>query len=835
MRQSKTDIIAVIVLLVAVAAFMWQRFWFWNGLAYLDLGSFYIPWYHHMGDQIRSFNIPGWNPYQLSGTLFAADPQSGWWYFPAMLFFTAFDPTTAYIGMTAFHLLLAALGTYAFARIIGLKPFAAFAAAFAYAFGPLSNHVSCCLIHVQLAVWIPPALLGVEIAVRRGNRYTFVLGCLLTSFSLSQMFAGWVGQGAYNGALLVASYAFFRFANANWKSLSLRRTAGLGIALVAGVFAVAVLMAAAGLLPRLDLVRETNVSGGEYVGHGSEDYARGWFLHELFDRLLGGRKDYFGYTFYLGAPFAVFSVLAMYLGRRGFHAIYFGLLLLITSILSLERVTPLHRLFYLLPQFESLHEHVPMRIVAVQSIAPAIMLGIGLQELQLRAGRWSLALAPLAFLPIGLSLLVLSTSYWLDQYWPLLATCAIALAVLLGSISARPWIHRWAVYLLLIVTIWEPAGRYFVQALVGNSGNPVLDLAVADVSREMAEASYSNEDIGGAGEFIADRIAVEGPFRYFGYDNALQMDRPGLPSSYREWYFLPESQSLLLNARAMGLHLYDVQGYNPVQLLVFMNFMTTLNGAPQDYHDAQVLPGGLFSPLLDLLGARYVVVPNTIPPGRPDLLHLSLAYPTVFANDSVRVLERTSALPRAWLAPGFRELPSSEHLEELSKASFDPDATVLLSPGLELDNVQSQTRTAGTVEVAMVDADFLELDVSVAEPRVLFISDIFASGWVAEVNGEETEIVLANGAFRAIVVPAGESTVQLKYEPPSIMIGFWISIATFGMAGLIVLVMLAKNTRVRRLWRVGLRRMQASSQLDSASNVASSAASRSRRRRRQNP
>ena len=65
-------------------------------LARHDILAFYLPWYSLLGQQLREFNIPGWNPHLFSGTLFAADPQSGWTYLPTMLSFPFFNPLTAF-------------------------------------------------------------------------------------------------------------------------------------------------------------------------------------------------------------------------------------------------------------------------------------------------------------------------------------------------------------------------------------------------------------------------------------------------------------------------------------------------------------------------------------------------------------------------------------------------------------------------------------------------------------------------------------------------------------------------------------------------------------------
>ena len=49
-----------------------------------DWPAQFFPVYAFLGERLRNFDIPGWNPYQFSGAPFAGDPESGWMYFPAM-------------------------------------------------------------------------------------------------------------------------------------------------------------------------------------------------------------------------------------------------------------------------------------------------------------------------------------------------------------------------------------------------------------------------------------------------------------------------------------------------------------------------------------------------------------------------------------------------------------------------------------------------------------------------------------------------------------------------------------------------------------------------------
>src|SRR5947209_1826488 len=53
-----------------------------------DAATQYYPFYYFLGQSLSSGNLPLWNPYQFSGTPFAADPLSGWTYLPAMVLFT---------------------------------------------------------------------------------------------------------------------------------------------------------------------------------------------------------------------------------------------------------------------------------------------------------------------------------------------------------------------------------------------------------------------------------------------------------------------------------------------------------------------------------------------------------------------------------------------------------------------------------------------------------------------------------------------------------------------------------------------------------------------------
>ncbi|MGI8866438.1 MAG: hypothetical protein ACR2G1_06880, partial [Rubrobacteraceae bacterium] len=130
----------------------------------------FYPWYSYLGERLSSGEIPGWNPSQFSGAPFAGDPLSGWAYLPAMLFFTLLPVDAAAAAYLVFHLLIAGLGTYLLARALSMNVAGSMLAAVAYEYtGYLYTRSACCSAYVGVSAWLPLAILGAEMALRKSR------------------------------------------------------------------------------------------------------------------------------------------------------------------------------------------------------------------------------------------------------------------------------------------------------------------------------------------------------------------------------------------------------------------------------------------------------------------------------------------------------------------------------------------------------------------------------------------------------------------------------------------------------------------------------------------
>ena len=791
---------ALLVLAGVLAIVGLNRVAFDSWISRFDLYTFFVPWYAFLGERLREGAIPGWNPHLFSGTPFAADPESGWMYLPAMLAFTLFDVLAGFKALLLLHLAVAGFSAYAFARVLGLGAFAALAAAVTLSIGPMLQWTSaCCLVLIEYAVWVPLALLGIELALRTSDWQRRLLPWLLTGFALSQMLAGWVGQGWLVGPLLIAAYTTYRAlldpprTGAAWRDRGLA-WAATGLATVGSGLA----LGAAGVLPRLVYNAESNLAGGAYsqLGAAANDKPA-WSPAQLAQQLLG---DDYGQRFSaLGGAVIVLALLAPVIAGRRHGVPFFAALTLVSLILTLNP-TPLHGLFFLIPRFQELHQHDPWRIYALGIIGPAMLVGATLQELPRWRGRTRVI--PVLIIPlllIGLGTMVVGADGRPVSWAPLIAaglTIAVLALVIAapGAAGGRAWLRLGPVALLGLIVI-QPTGLELTGSWLGFPANTSWEeqWRPDPVRMERLRSEISPDDrpggAPGAGEFLQTRLAGFGPFRYFGYGGAGHPGGGRGSTNYMGRRLNANIHAILVNGRAMFLGLYDTQGYNPLELGRYAELVTAINGKQQDYHLAYVLPPGLDSPLLDLLNVRYVVADATLPAGRDDRRTLRAAYTEVFRTPNAIVYERRPAPRHAWIVHEVRPVERGEALPLLTGGTIDVATTALVEsegPPPEAGPAPLVTTEAESALVTRYEPERLTVQTSSAAPGLLVLSEIYAGGWRATVDGEPAEILPTNHALRGVPLPAGEHTVELRYEPVELRAGLIISVVAYlGLAGVI--------------------------------------------------
>lgn len=196
--------------------------------------------------------------------------------------------------------------------------------------------------------------------------------------------------------------------------------------------------------------------------------------------------------------------------------------------------------------------------------------------------------------------------------------------------------------------------------------------------------------------------------------------------------------------------------------------------------------GQPFSVIHDLLGVKYLVISEPVP-----------GLPLAFQDGNVWVYENPHVLPRAWLVPRARVLPSREAaLAALADPTFDPRAVALTTTALALPEATPGGTAAGDVALVGEGACYAVLRTTSAAPGVLVYGGAMYPGWQATIDGVAAPVVEVDGGLRGVAVPAGAHTVALSFRPASFRLGLALALST---ALLLVGIGVADTRRFRGL------------------------------------
>jgi hypothetical protein len=781
-RWRHPDAIAIAVLLGLTIIVMWQRWVFDNWLARHDLLTFFLPWLGALGDRLRDFDIPALNPYIFSGAPFAGDPESGWMFLPAMLSFPFFEVTVAYKVMILLLLVLAGTSTYALARLLGYSMLAALFSAVAFEFGPfLFGQTDCCTVATKMTAFLPLAFIGVELALRAKTWPIRLSAWVIGGLAISQMFAAWLGQGVVNALILIAAWVVFRTVitppRPDW---TMRERFLQLVTTGPAVLVIGVALGAAGILPRLAANAESNNPGGTYENTpGSRDYD----LHTLASALRSLMADDMGYrgTSVWGVVLTL-MILAVFLSRLRSVIPFFAVVAVAIPALAMG-ASPVADLFYLIPRYEEIHSHSPGRVFWIFPFIAAMLAGAAVNELPRLSSmprKWLTAIAPLAV--VGLAAWYVERQDGIDPgFW--LWTSAILVTALVLFIAAAPVaVDREAqrrliqgpTAVLVALVFLLPNGIDIVNTLRQDDPPPgELEMWGNDPWMQgIIEESLRRDDPGGAGEFLQEQEETEPPFRFIAYGGMYH------PETIRQTYptrrLEPAMLAILQNARPMRLGLETTQGYNPLQPMVYQEFIHALNRMPQDYHYANLVHTGVNSPLLDVLNVRYIVVDRNIPENRADHVALAEIRTEVYRDDNVIIYESPTVQPRAWMVYDVRTGADQAGLAQLASGEVDGADVAFVegeAPNVSLPAAGSEPE----VTVSGMTPDGMTLDVSQSGEGLLVVSEIYSENWHATIDGEEVDVLQTDHALLGIPVGPGDHTIDLRYEPESLTLGLWIS------------------------------------------------------------
>ncbi len=683
------------------------------------------PWKRVTISSWRQGEVPLWNPYSFSGTAHAGNYQSAV-FSPVNLLFFILPEIHAWSLMILLQPLLAGLFMYLFLRSLARSRAASVIGSVSFMFCGF------------MTVWMAYGTLGyaalyLPLILYAANRYTegkrwagplVSLGVALSLLS-----------GHFQISVYVLLCALF-YVTYLWRISPRNTSAGL---LFVFIFA-GVSIAAPQIFPALSSYeasgRSSSFGKGEIIPWS---YLVTLFAPDFFGNPVT-RNDWFGHyaewASFIGVAPLLLAFFAIVYKRRSRHVLFFAGAALLFLMLAVP--TPLNDLMYAL-RIPVLSTSSASRIIILVSFCLAVLSAIGTDEVRAAWQKpirrsvffWAGCIAVfgvglLAWLRVGHPLpavkLIVAVR---NSYLPVVLVAGSAGVVLIGFFTPKR-LRPFLLFILILVTAFDMY-RYAAKWMPFDPKEyvypeaPVLSFLTATVKPTYARIA------GNLGNEVTSAFGIP---NLEGYDAVFQK-RYGQFISAATNGTIGNLEHSVVTLNKHGVYAEDINR---------------------------------------LLGVRYLV--HKLSDGRFPWAYPFWNFPSyrsIWKDNTYEVFENTAAFPRAFLASDYRVVTGDQQiLNTLFSPGFDRRETLVLEQKPDIE----PRAGAGEATISAYFPNAVTIRTDATTPKLLFLSDVFAPGWHATVDGKPVTLLRADFDFRAVAVPQGTHTVIMRYWPVSETIGF---------------------------------------------------------------
>lgn len=231
---------------------------------------------------------------------------------------------------------------------------------------------------------------------------------------------------------------------------------------------------------------------------------------------------------------------------------------------------------------------------------------------------------------------------------------------------------------------------------------------------------------------------------------------------------------------------------------VFNLTVNTFNDASTSYFHKSI--GGYHGAKL----RRYQeLIENQISKNNMSVLNmLNTKYFILPGEDRKPTAQRNfDALGHAWFVEGVEVVDNADQ-EMAAITTFSPGDTAIVDKRFEsaLASYAPGRDSAAFIELTSYAPNQLTYRYETARDNLAVFSEIYyPKGWNAYVDGQLTPHFRANYVLRAMILPAGNHTVEFRFEPSVYLIGEKISLISSVI--LLILILLLAGWEVRKAWK----------------------------------
>ncbi len=235
----------------------------------------------------------------------------------------------------------------------------------------------------------------------------------------------------------------------------------------------------------------------------------------------------------------------------------------------------------------------------------------------------------------------------------------------------------------------------------------------------------------------------------------------------------------------------SVGGYHPAKLRRYQEMIDRhISKEMQDTYRAVVEAAGEMDSVdaskfrvLNMLNTKYFILPAG-KQVQPVPIENPYAYGNAWFVDKVQYVDNAN-----------EEIDALDHILPTETAIVDARFKEQLKSVTE-----GYKDSLSTIRLTEYEPNRLVYETSSAKDGVVVFSEIYYPGWQATIDGQPAEIARADYILRAMNVPAGKHTIEMRFDPKSLHVTEGIAYASLALLviGLMVWVILSKRKLARK-------------------------------------
>lgn len=257
---------------------------------------------------------------------------------------------------------------------------------------------------------------------------------------------------------------------------------------------------------------------------------------------------------------------------------------------------------------------------------------------------------------------------------------------------------------------------------------------------------------------------------YEHYYSATPADELILKETSKDYRVLNLATNTFNDAKTSYFH-KSVGGYHAAKLRRYQEIIEHQLSNDSTRHS----PYPFNKSVVDMLNTKYILVPNK--------------------QQGEQVMPNTQAMDNAWFVDSMRMVNNADE-EMAGLNTFNPATTAIIDKRFSAQLgglVPSHDSTASITLESYAPNDLVYKSKSSRENVVVFSEIYYQPGWNAFIDSKKADHFRCNYILRGMRVPAGDHTIEFKFEPQSYFTGEKVAYASSGILLLLLIGVLIRS------------------------------------------